>query len=133
VQTTYEETLREKPLIAAHRAFLNLAYETRNHWMFDATLNLQGSKRIPFTASNPEKFQLDERSPAFLVVNAQISKSWRNKMFEVYLGAENLLNYMQMMPIMAAKMPFSAYFDSTLVWGPVFGRNTYVGLRYKIK
>jgi len=132
VRTTYHEMLLRKPLIAINRAFINLAYETRNHWKFDLTINWQGQKRIPFTNSNPPEYQLAEQSPDFVVINTQISKSW-NENFEVYLGAENLFNYKQENPILAADKPFSPYFDASLIWGPVFGRNIYAGLRYKIK
>ena len=132
VRTTYHENLLQKPLIAINRAFINLAYETRNHWKFDLTINWQGQKRIPFTNSNPPEYQLAEQSPDFVVINTQISKSW-NENFEVYLGAENLFNYKQENPILSADKPFSPYFDASLIWGPVFGRNIYAGLRYKIK
>lgn len=132
VKTTYAGELREKPLISSHRAFLNLAYESRNHWKLDGTFNWQGSKRLPFMDTNPEAFRLDERSPDFVMVHAQISKTWREK-FELYLGVENLLNFRQEDPILSAEQPFSDFFDSSMVWGPIFGRNTYVGLRYKIK
>lgn len=140
VKTTFSGQLLEKPLIAAHRAFINLAYATNNNWRFDYTTNWQGSKRIPFTGSNPEAFQLAERSPDFIMVNAQISKSWEKKddpnsprLFEVYLGVENLFNFRQDNPILSSEDPFSPFFDSSLVWGPVFGRNVYVGLRYRLK
>ena len=132
VKTTYGETLLEKPLISSHRAFLNLAYQTRDYWKFDYTFNWQGSKRLPFTGSNPEAYQLAERSPAFILMNAQISKTWREKL-ELYAGVENLLNFRQTNPILSSDQPFGPYFDSTLIWGPIFGRNIYLGLRYKIK
>jgi len=132
VMTSYDGGLRQKPLISTHRAFVNLAYETRNYWKFDATLNWQSKKRLPFTSRNPESYRLGQLSPAFFLLNAQISKTWRES-FDVYLGAENLLNYTQENPILASNQPFSRYFDSSLVWGPIFGRNVYVGLRYKIK
>ncbi|MEN8251054.1 MAG: TonB-dependent receptor, partial [Bacteroidota bacterium] len=132
VWTTYDDVLRQKPLVAQHRAFTNLAYESRNHWKYDFTINWQGEKRIPYTGSNPEGYQLDERSPNYVLINAQVSKVWKEK-FEVYLGVENLLNYTQENPIIASDDPFSSYFDSSLVWGPIFGRNTYLGLRYKLK
>lgn len=132
VKTTYGNTLLEKPLLAAHRAFLNLAYETKDQWKFDATLNWQGAKRIPFTASNPEAYRLAEYSPDFAVVNAQLSKGW-GKQFEWYLGVENLLNFQQEDPILSSEDPFGPYFDASLVWGPIFGRTTYAGLRYRIE
>ncbi len=132
VKTQYSGELRQKPLTAKHRAFINFAYETLNKWRFDFTLNRQGSKRIPDTESNPEKYQLAAESPAFYLANTQISKTWRNK-FEIYLGAENLFNYKQPNPILASEAPFSNYFDSSLIWGPVFGRKIYMGLRFRLQ
>lgn len=132
VKTTYSGELLQKPLVSQHRAFTNFAYETRKYWKFDLTVNWQGARRIPFTGTNPEEFQLDTFSPDFFLINGQISKTWWEK-FEVYLGVENLLNYRQQNPILSSEMPFSEYFDSSLVWGPIFGRNIYLGLRYKVK
>lgn len=132
VKSTYFGELMEKPMVSANRAFINLAYQTRNYWSFDFTLNWQGQKRIPFTGSNPEPFQLDEYSPNFYVINAQVSKNWKKK-FEIYVGVENLLNYRQEDPILASDEPFSPYFDASMVWGPVFGRNIYGGLRYYLR
>ncbi|MEL7532910.1 MAG: TonB-dependent receptor, partial [Bacteroidota bacterium] len=132
VMTTYDGRLRQKPLISAHRAFINLAYESRNYWKFDATVNWQSQKRIPFTSRNPDSYRLSQVSPAFFLVNGQITKTWREK-FDLYLGVENLLNFTQENPILASDQPFSRYFDSSLVWGPIFGRNVYLGLRYNIK
>ena len=131
VKSTINQELLQKPLIAGHRAFMNVAYATRSGFNFDATFNWQGSKRIPFTGTNPEEFQLPERSPDFVQVNTQISKNWNEK-FEIYTGVENLLNFRQEDPILSASEPFSPYFDSSLVWGPIFGRNIYVGLRYRL-
>lgn len=132
VNTTYKAGLLEKPLLSKHRAFLNLAYQTRNHWKFDYTLNWQGEKRIPSTETNPVEYRVNERSPAYALMNAQVTKVWREKI-EVYAGVENVLNYTQKNPILANDAPFSPYFDSTLIWGPIFGRNIYLGLRYKIR
>ncbi len=132
VKTTYDGELLNKPFVASNRAFLNVGYETRDNWKFDATLNWQGQKRIPFTGSNPVEFQLPENSPSFVQMNTQVSKGWKDQ-FEIYVGAENLLNFRQDNPILAASEPFGDYFDSSLIWGPVFGRNIYMGLRYRLK
>ncbi|MDW3208848.1 MAG: TonB-dependent receptor [Reichenbachiella sp.] len=132
VNTTYGDTNLQKPLVSAHRAFLNLGYETRSDWKFDYTFNWQGEKRIPYTGSNPLEYQLPQKSPDFYLMNVQVTKSWSER-FEVYVGVENVLNYTQDNPILASEDPFGNYFDSSLVWGPIFGRNTYAGLRYRIK
>jgi outer membrane receptor protein involved in Fe transport len=132
VKTSFDGVLLRKPLVSEHRAFINLAYETRKFLKFDYTLNWQGNKRIPSTASNPDEYQLSLISPSFIVMNFQVSKSWQ-KGFEIYAGAENLLDYKQENPIIASDQPFGQYFDGSMIWGPVFGRNIYLGLRYKIK
>jgi outer membrane receptor for ferrienterochelin and colicins len=71
-------------------------------------------------------------SPNFILWNAQISKTFK-KQFEVYIGAENLLNYKQENPIQEADKPFSSNFDAGLVWGPIFGRMIYGGFRLRLK
>ena len=132
VKTTYGDDLMQKPFVAYHRAFINLAYNTRNAWKFDATLNWQDEKRLPSTMDNPVKYQRLDHSPSFFLLNAQISKSWKER-FDVYLGVENIFDYTQKDPIIAADQPFSEFFDASMVWGPVFGRNIYFGIRYNIK
>ncbi len=132
VQTEYMSGKLSKPLVSTNRAFANFAYNTHNHWKFDYTLQWHGPKRIPSTASNPVEYRLDEESPAFFLMNAQMSKEWNEK-FEIYLGAENLTDYKQKNPILANDDPFGQYFDSSLIWGPVFGRMFYGGIRLKIK
>lgn len=132
VKMTFNGNLLQKPLTSRDRAFINLGYHTENDWKVDFTLNWQGETRIPSTASNPENFRLMESSPDFFRANTQISKTW-NERFEVYLGAENLFNYRQEAPILASEDPFGEYFDSSLVWGPIFGRMMYGGLRFKLE
>ena len=51
----------------------------------------------------------------------------------MYIGGENLTNFTQPNPIINADNPFEDGFDASLIWGPVMGRNIYVGVRYKIK
>lgn len=133
VKTTYHGVLLQRPLVSKHRGFLNLAYETGT-WKFDYTLTLNGVKRIPFTGDNPPAEQLPAFSPAYTLMNAQVSKTIGKKMpVELYLGAENLTNYFQQQVILGADQPFGSYFDASLVWGPVSGRMFYAGLRFKIK
>mgnify|MGYP006287043099 CR=1 FL=1 len=131
VRSTIDGELLPKIFTPRHRAFLNMAYETMDRWNFDLTLNWQGAKRIPNTTGNPEGFVLDSYSPGFMLVNAQVSKKLSDRL-EVYLGGENLANYRQPNPILDAENPFSEYFDASMIWGPVFGRKVYGGLRYRI-
>jgi outer membrane receptor for ferrienterochelin and colicin len=108
-----------------------MAYMTNSQWSFDITWNWQGQKRIPGTQSNPEPYRLEEFSPAFSLVNLQIGKTLFERL-EVYAGIENLFAYTQKDPILASDDPFGPYFDASLIWGPVFGRKIYGGLRFRI-
>ncbi|WP_300599903.1 TonB-dependent receptor [Niabella sp.] len=131
VQTQYRQGLLDKPFTAKHRAFINLAYETRNKWKFDYTTQWLSRKRIPNTASNPAGKQMDAWSPSFFQVAAQVSKQF-SKQWAVYVGGENLTNYVQEYRIIDAATPFSPYFDGSLIWGPVTGRMVYAGMRFRI-
>lgn len=64
-------------------------------------------------------------------MNAQVSKQWAEK-YDVYLGVENILGFKQPNPILASSDPFGEYFDASLIWGPVFGRMVYAGVRLRI-
>lgn len=131
VKSTYGGELLPKPLTSRHRTFINMAYTTINEWSFDVTWSWQGSKRIPGTSSNPEPYQLLNYSPAFSLVNLQVGKTLFNRL-EIYSGIENLFDFRQENPIIASDDPFGPYFDSALIWGPVFGRKLYAGLRFSI-
>jgi outer membrane receptor for ferrienterochelin and colicins len=132
VKTDYADGLLDRPLIPKHRAFVNLAYETKNKWKFDYTVQWLGEQRIPDTSTNPEAYQLGAWSPDYVLMNAQITKDLKDR-WSVYLGVENITSYTLQNPIVASSEPFSAYFDSSMVWGPIFGRMAYMGFRYRLK
>lgn len=131
VKSTYGGELLTKPLISSHRAFINMGYTTLNKWAFDVTWSWQDSKRIPGTESNPEPYRLANYSPAFSLINLQISKSISERL-ELYSGVENLFDFIQENPIISSDDPFGPFFDSSLIWGPVFGRKLYAGVRFSI-
>lgn len=131
VRTTYDGVLKEKPLIAAHRAFINAGYETRSKWKFDYTLQWMSSRRVPLLHPDAAHTTYSgSRSPSYIQMNAQISKSWND--FEIYLGGENLTGYMQNPIVLGASDPYAAGFDASMIWGPAMGRNIYMGFRYRI-
>ncbi|MFS4483814.1 TonB-dependent receptor [Hyunsoonleella sp. 2307UL5-6] len=137
VQTDYNSGRLERPLTPKHRIFANVGYETNlkensGRWKFDATFNWLSDQRYASTLPNPVQFQLPERTPTIATLNAQVTKVFSPK-FEVYLGGENITNVRQSNPILAVDNPFGANFDSTFVYGPIFGRLYYAGLRYRIK
>ena len=136
IQTTYGDKTLERPLQAKHRLFANLEYSTHEHngayWKFDATWNWLGAQRLPYTGDNSTENQLTSYTNPFSTINAQITKVFSDK-FEVYVGGENIGNYQQHRVILGADEPFGNEFDSTIIYGPVFGQMYYAGLRFKIK
>lgn len=134
VQTDFEVGRLTKPLLAKHRGFMNLGYNTHAGWHFDYTLNMVGPKRLPSTVANPAQYQLASESPAYVTMNAQVSKTFgKNKNFDVYIGGENLTNFFQSDPILAFDQPFGDHFDTNMLWGPLTGRMFYTGIRYSIQ
>ncbi len=131
VKTTFDGELLPRPLTSRHRGFVNMAYATESQWSFDVTWSWQGSKRIPGTSANPEPYRLASLSPAFSVVNLQVSKTLFGNL-DLYTGVENLFDFRQEDPIISGEDPFGPYFDSSLIWGPIFGRKIYAGLRFRI-
>lgn len=133
VKTTYGNILLEKPLTSKHRAFLNLGYKITS-WRFDYTVHYNGEKRIPSTEINPAQYQFGKRSPDYITMNAQLTRIINKKHgFEVYLGIENITNYIQQKAIIASEDPFSSFFDASLIWGPLQERMFYFGVRFKLK
>src|SRR5690606_34299035 len=132
VKSMYGGKLQQRPLISRHRAFANLAYST-GKWKFDYTMNFNGEKRIPFTGSNPTEYRRDANSPAFVLMNAQVSRTvGKKRPMDFYIGVENLTGFMQDDAIIAADDPFGQYFDASLVWAPVTGRMFYLGWRLSL-
>lgn len=129
--------LREQIFTPDSRFFVNVSYVSsvatyKGYWRFSITAHNTGTQRIPDTYSNPEAFQIASQSPDYWLFNGQITRVF-NKKFEVYAGAENIGNYKQSPVIIDAEDPHGDYFDAGLIWGPIFGREWYIGFRYTLK
>ncbi len=132
VSTQYQSGMLQVPLVAKQRGFVNLAYQTKSKWAFDGTLQLNGQKRLPTTAGNPSDKQMVSYSPFFYMVNGQITKSFKSPRLDLYAGVENIFNFMQHHPIIDGNNPYGMYFDASMIWGPVFGRMVYGGVRFRL-
>jgi outer membrane receptor for ferrienterochelin and colicins len=127
----------QRALNAQHRALVNIAYATEqrdaadSRTTYDLTVQWFGPKRIPSTSTNPMGLRARAESPAFALVNAQISRTLLGGL-DLYVGVEDLLDFRQDDPIVDAESPLSPYFDASLVWGPLGGRMIYAGLRWGI-
>ena len=136
VKTQYNSGELEKPLTPNNRIFANFSYETEKSnagglWKFDLTYNWIGQQRFPSTSQSPEEYQIESYSPSFSTINTQITKVFSDN-FEVYFGGENITNTRQKNPILSPDDPFGSNFDSTFIYGPIFGRMYYAGLRFNL-
>jgi outer membrane receptor for ferrienterochelin and colicin len=132
VKMTTDDKLQEKALLNKYKGLITLSYATNmNKWQFDFTTQFNGMSRIPGTQTNPPEYQRSTSAPAYTIINAQVTKFF--KKWNIYVGGENLTNFKQENPIIAADQPFGEYFDSSLIWGPISGMNIYAGIRYSIK
>ncbi len=135
-KVTYKSGLLQRQMVSMHRAFINFSYETRDkHWLFDLTTQYHGPKRLPDTDLNPADYRREDYSPAFYILISQVTwlKKFEKGEFHAYIGGENLLNYKQQNPIVSVHQPYSPFFDASMVWGPIYGRMVYAGIRVKIK
>lgn len=126
----------QQPYTPEHRFFINFGYETKktlkeSNWTFDFTTQLFSEQRIPSTEANLKNNRRGNASPSFFMLNSQVTRNF-NKRWAVYAGVENLLNFRQENPIIEVDNPFGNEFDASMVWGPIFGRNIYAGMRWKI-
>lgn len=134
----------QDPFVSTHRAFGQFSYasqlnEREGQWRADFTCQWIGAQRLPLTTENPEVFQRPDIAPDFFQINAQVTRQFAPD-FSIYAGVENALNYKQDRPIIAAdyavesvsQTEFDQYFDASLVYGPIFGRMLYAGLRWGI-
>ncbi len=131
VKMTTGGVYQQRALSSQYKALLTGSYLSNlRRWQYDLTLQLNGPGRVPSTQSNPEAYQRDDSFDAYPLLNAQISRKFKN--FDIYLGAENLTNFKQEDPIISADNPFGDNFDASLVWGPLMGRMIYGGIRIAI-
>ncbi len=132
VRTSYNGQLLQRPFIPNHRAFLNLGFATPfDKWRADLTAQWFGERTAPVMEHYHESPIKTRTVSPYAVFNAQVTRAF--KLWEVYLGGENLLGYKQKNPIIAADRPFSQDFDASMIWAPITGRIIYAGLRFTIK
>jgi outer membrane receptor protein involved in Fe transport len=122
----------EKPYIVRNKGLFSISYATRfEKWKIDLNLQYNGHARIPSTEDNPVEYQRETKSPDYFIMHTQLTKRW--KLIDLYAGIENLTDFTQKDPIIAADDPFGSHFDASMIWGPITGRTYYAGIRFRIK
>ena len=116
------------PFISKHHLLNTYSYRPpESNWNFDVNIHWFGRKKLQSTEQNPLQYQRPNYSNPYSMVNMQITKEFNN--YDIYLGCENLFDFKQKNPIIAADAPFSEFFNISNIWGPTRGREIYLGLR----
>ena len=128
--------LRTKALSNKYKGVITTSYQTPlKKWQFDVTAQFNGISRMPdgFTAYGDFLGGYGTPKPItwYPQLMAQITKYW--KTCSLYVGAENMTNFRQDSPIIAADDPFGTNFDASMVCGPTTGWKVYVGFRYDLE
>lgn len=119
----------QMPFVAGHKLLAALSFSPQTSpWQFSVNAHWYGSQRLPSTESNPVEHRRPTSSDPYALFNAQVTWSWET--LDFYAGAENLFDFRQNNPLIDPEHPFGQYFDTSFIWGPVRGREMYVGIRY---
>ena len=120
------------PFNSKHHILGTISYQPiGKNWQFDTNLHWFGKKNIIYNEDNQISHSNSNYSNPYTMLNAQVTK--KIKKLDIYVGAENILNFTQDNPIINAHQPFSENFDAANgVWGPTVGIELYVGLRLKL-
>jgi outer membrane receptor for ferrienterochelin and colicins len=123
---------REQYYNSKHKFFTTVSYSPKSN-SYNASMSLQwyGKQLLPSTESNPVEYQRPNESEPYSIINFQFTKNFQ--FFEIYTGIENLLDFTQKNPIIAADDPFGKYFDTSMIWGPTKGREFYLGFRFLLR
>ena len=133
-EITYQ--LRSKALTNRFKGIISTSYQTPlKKWQFDVTAQFNGVGRMPdgFTAYGDLAggHGTSKQLTWYPQLMAQVTKYFRT--CSLYLGAENMTNFRQDTPIIAADVPFGPDFDASMVCGPTTGWKVYIGFRYDLE
>ena len=139
--------MQQDPYVSKHRAFTQWSYASKAskegyQTRIDATVQWVGPQALPVPGAmemvpgnpmEPMSNMHPSVSPSFTQVNLQFTQIYPGNL-EFYIGVENLTNVKQMSPIagMNAGDLDLENFDASLVYGPIFGRMSYAGLRWTL-
>lgn len=132
--------LKLDPFVPKHRAFTQWSYasklkENGEQVRIDGVLQWVGQQQLPSNLIDSPYHPTT--TPSFTQANLQVSKTFNDK-FDLYFGMENIFNVVHENPIVGAIQTIDGpevnmnAFDGSLVYGPIFGRMSYVGVRWTL-
>lgn len=114
-----------RPMVSRYRILTTASWSTTDEsWQVDATIVYAGPGRLPAKLDQPTSF------PGYWRVNGQVTH--RMDAFDIYVGVDNLTDFYQQVPIVAASDPFGKNFDASMTWGPMDPRSIYMGVRWHL-
>jgi outer membrane receptor for ferrienterochelin and colicins len=119
------------------RAYFSFDYES-GPWSTTTRATWTGSQDLAqfYDYANNQRYNLNgsekiKRSPQFWTLD--LRGEYRiNPQWQVYLGADNLLNYQQSDKDSLLWLDASGGIDVTHIWGPTRGRFVYAGLKFSL-
>lgn len=130
VKAEYTTGLKDVPFVSRYKALISGQYRTNlDKWQFDATMQFHGPQRLLPSGESPMVVQ-SNNSDQYINLIAQVTKNYRYWSF--YIGAENLTDFVQEDAIIDVGNPFGNNFDASQIWGPVYGRMLYAGIKYNL-
>ncbi len=122
---------------------------TLNYRLNKAKMTIAYTARVTGPMALPEVYDLDENGNAVIeprpkvskpysLHNLQVSKDIKER-FNVYFGIQNLIDFRQSVsPLVGyndpnANIGFSNSFDTSYAYGPIHGRELYLGFKWSIK
>jgi len=132
VRLTTAGKLQQKAMVSPHKALLNLNYALPyDKWKFNLTFQYNSPMRMPAMSEASPSVIKKGKSPGWVMMSAQVTKKFR--LWEIYIGAENMLNYKQKNPIISWADPFGEYFDASVIYMPITGIMGYIGVRVALQ
>ena len=131
VYETRDGVHRSLPFVTRDRVLgVVTATSADDAWQATLTAEWRGAQKLPDTRAYPVEFRLPEHGDAYTLLHLHLQRSW--DAFDLYVGAENLLDFRQDNPILNAANPFQPWFEPGFAWGPVKGREVYAGIRARL-
>lgn len=117
--------MEEAILTVPHLVYGGISYSGRKKLNVELNVTYNSAQRLPREGYEPY-------SEPFAMVSGQVAKEFR-KFGEIYLGVQNALNYKQNNPIIGNGTTPGERFDASVIWGPIMGRQFYLGWRYDLR
>lgn len=130
----YDGQKKVLPFNPRHRVLGVLTLRSANlRWQLDLNMHWYGEQRLPDTRLNPEPLRRPDYAPAYTIASSQLKYTFPKEQVELFIGCENIMDFRQLRPVPGWEQPFARGFDPAFAWGPVRGREWYVGCHYQLQ